>query len=1354
MSLLRIFRRLQPRLSPDSPEGSPPLDIITQDMLEGREGLVVILGPAGSGKSVLLQDLANAAGAEIERAAFFVNDPDLAGAAPLFIDGCDEVGLSVERRPVGEVQKGLKKLNYPTATITCRGIDWNDRSDPAQFKRAYGEFPFVVDVLPFTREDALRSMTGGDAGNGHLNQADAESLLQRLDDQKLSDFYSNPLNLEIIVAIVADGGIEALPASRGELFAKAGHLLCEEHREENREDSPLDKIGAVEARDAIGLLCLAAVVSGQGVIARRRGQGGEHTSAIPDLGNLADTGAMRAVLQSRLFRPDAGEGLLMPVHKMVGDYLAAQWFIRRANGDPRLIRRIVRSLAPLGLPSADRRALWAWLAADQAFAPIIVETDPVSVLHYGDPDNLSDDNMIVLLDAMARRLTEAPGRFFDDRNLVSEFAVGRGRPKTRAWLENIIFDENAERGTRVFALDLIKSCPSTIDDIKTRLLTVLRDPKGDPAIRPRAASICKRVCFDVDWEAIIRALLSEGSGDAARMAGNLMRSQAAVSLPDDLRAEVFLAVAGAQPEQTESQPNLVAKTFYIFNDIPKDELSSLLDSIRAHPWWESAKNDYPNGKVGHELSRPINDVLHRLAGAKLLTPLQLATWWSIAADADYSDNSLADHLSAVWSDPEFRRATALNVIRLGVSDDDYNERRYDWLGRRLRAEELDAEDMMAILEAVTESIDVSGLSDFIRNTLASFAYNGERERAAEILNAVMADKQGLERWTRKGWEEWTAPRQEIPEWQIKQDERREREQQQIDVTKTQLREELCDPTKRRQTARTLAHAYMGWTKYRDIPEFKDLQALRDYLGDEALALFRTECEACLANKDLFSVDRILECDSGNVWYDCVMSMFALWERLEEHDDFFDLSDDARAAGWFAAIMLKYGPRRETIAMEGERERLQSALQCAPETIKNLRERFKAMSYEEFDTREFLRDAVIPDAGGDLIAFETGLAWLRSAPERLPDGFSGLLTSLRSADLPEAEIDGALAELSSGLLNTQKGLSEGARWTLQAIQFLHDPQRPIPDDAGEPFLQAIRNQLNYYMPRTLGVDRELALKPDAAADLFQALRSDIMLTPGVDRFTQPNHSTSIMKGLLKSLRENASDESKAALDTILIDNDSWTEEVRDTLVRQREAWARQQFDPLGPEDIAFMVDSETPQSADQMHAAGLEALEVLQARINSSSEDLATPYAQLLKLKGVQRENALNAHTVTLLSLPRGVRANPELLMRKSTRTDIALLTDTRLLPIEAKGQWNSGLYNAAMDQLDEKYATHWQAGGRGIYLVYWLGSEQEEKRSQVFKPKGRQRPDSADSLKAEIEAFLPAEMRDRISVVVLDITGK
>ena len=564
---------------------------------------------------------------------------------------------------------------------------------------------------------------------------------------------------------------------------------------------------------------------------------------------------------------------------------------------------------------------------------------------------------------------------------------------------------------------------------------------------------------------------------------------------------------------------------------------------------------------------------------------------------------MTGHTTA-WSDPEFRRATALHVIRIGIAEDDYNELRYEWLERRLRAGELDADDMMAILREVAANGDIASLSDFDRDTLARFAYNGEQEEAAQILDAAMAKIQGLERWTHR---EWTAPPQGLPERQIKENASIAKHQKKLNDTRTRLNKKLSSPETRHNAARTLADIYFGAKPCSDIPKFKDPQAFRDYLGEEPFAIFRAECERCLVDPAIFSVDKILESGPETVRRDCVLAMVALWEMLAAGEDFSDLTDEARAAGWFAATMADYGPHRGAIQMEGEREELQAALQCPPDMIQNLRKRFVAMSYDEFHARNGLLDAVIPDAGGDRLAFETGLAWLRSAPERLPDQFPNFLAALRSVNLPEAEIDCALARLATDLCVSCIDLPETSLRTLEAIRFLHDSGHPVPVGADTSFLSAIYNQLDYYIPNIEDGHRDGTIKPRAAAMLFRELRAEIPPMADFDRLEHQNSGPAWMMGLLKGLREDPSDESKVAIETIELGDDSWTEDVRDARARQQEAWAREQFVPLGPEGIAFMVDNTTPQTADQMHAAGLEALEVLQDRLRSSSEDLATAY---------------------------------------------------------------------------------------------------------------------------------------------------
>ncbi len=80
-------------------------------------------------------------------------------------------------------------------------------------------------------------------------------------------------------------------------------------------------------------------------------------------------------------------------------------------------------------------------------------------------------------------------------------------------------------------------------------------------------------------------------------------------------------------------------------------------------------------------------------------------------------------------------------------------KRYDWLERWLRAEELDADDMMAILREVAVSGDVASLSDFDRDTLARFAYKG---KVRQLLKNVIVSRNDLKIYLcRKELEEHT-----------------------------------------------------------------------------------------------------------------------------------------------------------------------------------------------------------------------------------------------------------------------------------------------------------------------------------------------------------------------------------------------------------------------------------------------------------------------------------------------------------------------------------------------------------------------------------------------------------------------
>jgi hypothetical protein len=88
----------------------------------------------------------------------------------------------------------------------------------------------------------------------------------------------------------------------------------------------------------------------------------------------------------------------------------------------------------------------------------------------------------------------------------------------------------------------------------------------------------------------------------------------------------------------------------------------------------------------------------------------------------------------------------------------------------------------------------------------------------------------------------------------------------------------------------------------------------------------------------------------------------------------------------------------------------------------------------------------------------------------------------------------------------------------------------------------------------------------------------------------------------------------------------------------------------------------------------------------------------------------------------------------------------RLLVTEVKGQWHRELYTAASEQLHARYAIHPDAEQQGIYLVIWFGADEKvaERKNHGI--------DSAQLLKSNIEAKLPAELTGLIDVFVLDVS--
>jgi len=103
------------------------------------------------------------------------------------------------------------------------------------------------------------------------------------------------------------------------------------------------------------------------------------------------------------------------------------------------------------------------------------------------------------------------------------------------------------------------------------------------------------------------------------------------------------------------------------------------------------------------------------------------------------------------------------------------------------------------------------------------------------------------------------------------------------------------------------------------------------------------------------------------------------------------------------------------------------------------------------------------------------------------------------------------------------------------------------------------------------------------------------------------------------------------------------------------------------------------------------------------------------------------------------------------RADIAVAMPGRKILCELKRDYHADVWSAAETQLDRFYTIDPEAKGFGVYGVFWFG---DKRGSPLTAPLGGSpQPQSAAEMEATLRGLLPEEKRDRIAIVVLDVSG-
>lgn len=193
-----------------------------------------------------------------------------------------------------------------------------------------------------------------------------------------------------------------------------------------------------------------------------------------------------------------------------------------------------------------------------------------------------------------------------------------------------------------------------------------------------------------------------------------------------------------------------------------------------------------------------------------------------------------------------------------------------------------------------------------------------------------------------------------------------------------------------------------------------------------------------------------------------------------------------------------------------------------------------------------------------------------------------------------------------------------------------------------------------------------------------------------------------------------------------------------------------FTPPLSQEIIKLLDGNEIITVEGLRKRVLQELQTYQHEIYGGEFNPADRFYQNDKRLSEKPATKIIAERLHHRLEPLGISVTIEHELKDENRSDFTATKmvsgQRRLLVTEVKGQWHRELYTAASAQLYERYSIHPDAEQQGIFLVIWFGVNEEVT--------GRKKHgiESAQMLKIDIEAKLPAELLGLIDVFVLDVS--
>ncbi|MFJ2386843.1 NACHT domain-containing protein [Pseudomonas koreensis] len=251
---------------------------------------------------------------------------------------------------------------------------------------------------------------------------------------------------------------------------------------------------------------------------------------------------------------------------------------------------------------------------------------------------------------------------------------------------------------------------------------------------------------------------------------------------------------------------------------------------------------------------------------------------------------------------------------------------------------------------------------------------------------------------------------------------------------------------------------------------------------------------------------------------------------------------------------------------------------------------------------------------------------------------------------------------------------------------------------------------------------------------------------------PDNAYSFLKECVWSLDSVESDLVIPALDRLLMNPEmsSLKDDIKSIRASQIKRYALRHFQPPTAAEIVQVLDHDEIISVEGLRQLVLEELAIYQEELTGGEFNPVKRFYESGSRLGEIRCTEIIAERLNIVLKHKNISVVSEHHLKDSKRCDFTatkmISGRRRLLVVEVKGQWNDELYSAASAQLYDRYSIHPDAEQQGIYLVLWFGAHEQVANRKTHEIK------NAIELKHDIEMKMPINLQGLVDVFVLDIS--